>query len=303
MWLSGNPLGRGIGMEILLESLTEQWQGLVRLSPRILMAVLVLAVFIWIGRLLGRAIVHFLRRGNFKPTHRNFFRNLTAWLLGMIGLITGLNILGLRGLAASLAAGGGVTAIVIGFAFREIGENFLAGFFLAFSRPFEVGDLVQSGELQGTVRSIEMRSTHVRTADGRDIFIPSSQIFNNALINYTKDGLRRLSFQVGIDYADNSEEARQTLLEAVSGTDNVLRDPRPGVNMSALAPQYVELEIFFWIDTFQKGVDLAGVRNEVIERCRCALMAGDYIVSSNVTSNVALGGFKPLEVSVSQAAG
>ncbi|HUV29844.1 MAG TPA: mechanosensitive ion channel domain-containing protein [Acidobacteriota bacterium] len=126
-----------------------------------------------------------LARGNLKPTHRNFFRNLTAWLAGMPGLVLALNVLGLKGLATSLVAGGGITAVVPGFAFRQIAENFLAGFFPAFSRPFEIGDLIESGDLQGTVTSTEMRSMHVRAVNGRDVFIPSSQIFNIPLINYT----------------------------------------------------------------------------------------------------------------------
>jgi len=288
-------------MDILVESLTEEWQSLVRLSPRLLVAMVIFAVSILIGRLFGKAAVHILARGNFKSTHRNFFRNLTAWLVAILGLILALNVLGLKGLAASLVAGGGITAIILGFAFREIGENFLAGFFLAFSRPFEIGDLIQSSDLQGTVKGIELRSTHIRTVDGRDIFIPSSQIFNNALINYTKDGLRRLSFQVGIDYANDSQKARQVLLKAVNDVEQVLHDPSPGANMSALAPQYVELDVFFWIDTFKEGVNLAAVLNEVIEQCRRALMTGDFTVSANVTSNVALGSFKPVDVRLAQA--
>ncbi len=289
-------------MDIVIESLSQEWQSLVRITPRLLVALVIFAISILVGRLLGKAVVHILASGDFRPTHRNFFRNLTAWLVAVLGLIIALNVLGLKGLAASLVAGGGITAIILGFAFREIGENFLAGFFLAFSRPFEIGDLIQSSDLQGTVRGIELRSTHIRTADGRDIFIPSSQIFNNALVNYTKDGLRRLSFQVGIDYSNDSQKARQVLLEAVNDVDQVLKDPAPGVNMSALAPQYVELDVFFWIDTFKEGVNLAGVRNDVIEQCRCALMAGDFTVSANVTTSVALGGLEPVDVRLAQAA-
>jgi len=288
-------------MDILLESMMEEWQGLVRLTPRVLVAILVVIVSIFAGRLIGKVVVSVLSRGNFRPTHRNFFRNLTAWLVAMLGFIVALNVLGLKGLAASLVAGGGITAIVLGFAFREIGENFLAGFFLAFSRPFEVGDLIQSGDFQGVVKSIELRSTHIRSADGRDIFIPSSAIFNSPVTNFTKDGLRRLSFRVGIDYADDSEKVRRLLVETSRGVDNVLDAPEPGAIFSGLLAQYVELEVFFWIDTFKEGVDLGTVRNEVIERCRRVLMSSGFTVSANVTSNVALGGYSPVDVRVDRS--
>ncbi|MFH1374775.1 MAG: mechanosensitive ion channel [bacterium] len=287
-------------MDILLESLTEEWQSLVRLSPRLLMALLVFVVSIFVGRLIGRGVVGLLSRGNFGPTHRSFFKGLTTWVVAIIGLIIGLNVLGLKGLATSLVAGGGITAVVLGFAFREIGENLLAGFFLAFSRPFEIGDLIQSGEFQGIVTSIELRSTHIRTADGRDIYIPSSEIFNKAVTNFTEDGLRRLSFTVGVDYADDTEKARQLLSETTMGVSYVLDDPRPGAIFSGLLAQYVELEVFFWVDTFEEGVNLGAVRNEVIERCRRALMSGRFTVSANVTNNVALGSYQSIAVRVNQ---
>jgi len=289
-------------MEIFIESLTTEWHNLVRLTPRILTALLLFVVFLSIGRLIGRAVWHLVAKGNLKPTHRNFFRSLTAWLFAIFGLIMGLNVLGLKSLAASLVAGGGITAVVLGFAFREIGENFLAGFFLAFSRPFEVGNLIQSGEFQGIVKSIELRSTHVRTADGRDIFIPSSQIFKDALVNFTKDGLRRLSFTVGIDYGDDSARAREILLETIAGIEGVLPDPKPATNMSALGANFVVLEVAFWIDTFQKGADLFRAQNNVMEQCRRALSENGFTFSSNVTTIVALAGYQPIDVRLEKSA-
>lgn len=216
-------------MEILLGSLVQEWHNLLRILPRIFMALVILSLSILVGRAIGRGLVRFLERGNFSRTHQKFFQTAIQWVLALIGIIISLNLIGLRGIASSLLAGGGVTAVVLGFAFREIGENFLAGFVLAFSRPFEVGDLIQSEELLGEVRGIELRHTHIRTADGRDIFIPSSQIVNKPFVNYTKDGLRRPSFTVGIDYADDSDRARQILLKVVQSTEGVLEAPPPGV--------------------------------------------------------------------------
>jgi len=289
-------------MDILLETLTDEWQSLVRLTPQIVVAIIVLLASIIIGRVVGRVVVGVLSRGNFRPTHQSFFRKLSIWLIAILGFIVALNVLGLKSLAGSLVAGGGITAIVLGFAFRQIGENLLAGFFLAFSRPFEVGDLIESGNLQGIVQSIELRSTHIRAADGRDIFIPSSEIFNNPVTNFTRDGLRRLSFKVGIDYADDSEKARRMLFETAQSVENVLSSPAPGAIFSGLLAQYVELEVYFWIDTFDPKVDLGTVRNEVIERCRRNLVSSGFTVSSNVTSNLALGGYGPVEVRVGNAA-
>jgi small conductance mechanosensitive channel len=283
-------------VEILFQSLIEDWHSLLRLAPRIVLAVLVIVISFQVGRVLGRIFARVLAHGRLTDTHRNFFRGLFAWTFGIIGIILALNLIGLNGLAAGLLAGGGITAVVIGFAFRQIGENFLAGFFLAFSSPFKIGDLIQSGDLQGVVRGIELRSTHIRTADARDIFIPSSRIFNDPLVNFTRDGLRRPSFTVGIDYADDSQEARRLLLEAARATPNVLPDPEPGANISALAPDYVEIEVFFWINTFGEGISFPRIRTEVMERCRRALVSGGFTVSSNVTTNLEGGRGEPFEI-------
>ncbi len=288
-------------MDILLDSLNNEWRNLVQLSPKILLALLLFAASILVGRLASSVVVKILSRGNLRLTHRNFFRGLTKWVIATLGLILGLNVLGLKSLATSLVAGGGITAVVLGFAFREIGENLLAGFFLAFSRPFEIGDLIQSGDFQGIVKSIDLRSTHIRSADGRDIYIPSSEIFNKAVTNFTKDGLRRLSFRVGIDYADDSDLARKLLVDTAREVSHTLDDPAPGAVFSGLLPQYVEMEVFFWINTFDEGVGLEAVRSNVIERCRRALMSGGFTVSANVTSNLALGSFRPLSVQINQA--
>lgn len=288
-------------MQIVLESLQELWTNFLRLSPKIGLALIILILLIAIGRLVGGLLMRVLARGKFSATHRNFFRSLIVWLFAIFGIFAGLNILGLQGIAAGLLAGGGVTAIVIGFAFRGIGENFLAGFFLAFSRPFDVGNLIQSGEFQGIVKSIELRSTHIRSADGRDIFIPSAQIFNDPLINFTRDGLLRLSFKVGIDYNDNAAEAIRLLLDTVATVKEVLAEPGPGVIIADLNPAYVELEIFAWADMFKSGVDLGRVRTDVIESCRRALIKSGFTISADIASNIAVGGRTPLDISVQQA--
>ncbi len=283
-------------MEQLLERLEGSWQELLARAPDFALAAVLVVASWWLGRLAGRGAARLLERGSFTLTHKAFFRTLTRWLVTLLGLILALNVLGLQAVAAGLLAGGGITAVALGFAFRQIGENFLAGFFLAFSRPFEVGHLIQSGELVGVVKGIELRSTHIRTADGRDIFIPSGQIFNNPLINFTRDGLRRPSFKVGIDYGGDPGAACRRLLAAVQSVPGVLADPAPSVYVDTFAPLYLELEVTFWINTFAAGVDLFRIRGEVMERCLAALKEGGFALSADVVSSVALGASGPLVV-------
>ena len=290
-------------MEILIDSLTEEWQNLVRLTPRLAVALATVLVFWYLGRSVSRLLTRIAARDGFRTLHLSLFRKLVVFVFAVLGVILALHILDLKVLAASLAAGGGITAVILGFAFREIGENILAGVFLAFSRPFQIGDLIQSGDLQGVVRSIELHTTHIRSAHGRDIFIPSSRILGSPLINFTVDGLRCLSFKVGVDYGDDTAAARLLLSEAVDSVPGVERHPPTQVHLSNLADQWVEIEVSFWVDFKRPDIRPVAVRTEVLERCRRALMAEGFTVSSNVSSNVALSGLKPVEVRMAGEAG
>jgi small-conductance mechanosensitive channel len=133
-------------MEYMIESLTSDWETFLRFAPRIIYATLLLTVVISLSKFLGRAVADLLAGKTGIKTDVHFIRYLVSWTLSAIGVLLALGVLGLEGVAAGMLATGGVFAIVAGFAFREIGENLLAGFFLSFSRPFELKDLIRSGD-------------------------------------------------------------------------------------------------------------------------------------------------------------
>lgn len=130
-------------MELMMDTLNADWESLLRFAPRLFYGLIVFVIFLTVGRLLGRLVERVLQRSDSLRTNMGFLRRLTTWSVALIGIMLSLSIMGFKGVAASMLATGGVMAVVLGFAFREIGENFLAGFFLTFSRPFEIGDLVK----------------------------------------------------------------------------------------------------------------------------------------------------------------
>jgi small-conductance mechanosensitive channel len=280
------------------EALRSIWQGLAQLTPELVVS-LVIVVLTWlVGRGIGRLVLSLLTRGRMREIQRQFFRRVVTWAVYLVGFVLILNVLGLRTAAAGLAAGGGITAIILGFAFRQIGENFIAGMFLAFGSPFKVGDLIESGGQKGIVQSIELRSTHIRTADGRDIFIPNAQILNEPLINFTRDGFLRPTFTIGVDYGDDVLAACRLLSEEVSKVESVREDPSPLVTVHAFEDAWVEIEVAFWIDVFEQGVSLPEVRSVAMDRCRRALLEAGFTVSSDTTTAVSLASRQPIEVRV-----
>jgi small-conductance mechanosensitive channel len=258
---------------------------MVALAPQLLAAAAALAVCVVIGHLLGEGLSRMLTRGERRNRYSRLVNRGVRAGFALIGVILGLQILGLTAVATSLLATGGLMAVVLGFAFREIGENLLAGIFLGVSRSFEVGDLIESSGSIGHVREIELRQVWIRSADGRDIFIPSAQILRNVLVNYTRDDLRRAEFTVGIDYGDPIPAARDLLLRVISRVPGVLDDPAPSVRVSELAPQYCELEATLWVNT-EQDPRLLAVRTQAMEGAVAALREAGYTLSSDVVTAV-----------------
>jgi small conductance mechanosensitive channel len=283
-------------MDRITETLASAMGPLTGLLPQIIAAGLALLIFAILGRAVAMAGDKVFARGERAERYASITRRVIRWTFGLIGLALALQVLGLTAVATSLLATGGLVAVILGFAFREIGENLLAGLFLGLSRSFEVGDLIESTGHIGRVRNIELRHVHLRSSDGRDIFIPSAQIFRNVLVNFTRDGLRRGEFVVGIDYGDSLEEARSILQAEAEGVSHVLAKPAVAVNVSGFMPNYVELTVHFWVDT-ERGPGLLEIRTAVMQACLAGLRREGFTLSAEVSSAVSLS---PVEVELGQ---
>ena len=284
-------------IEQLKEAFFAEYISFIDFFPRLLIGLFALVVVYIIGKGLASGVLQILKRSSFPSTYHTFFSKLIKGVALFLGVILFLNLIGYGTLAASLLAGGGLTAVMLGFAFKDIGENFLAGFFLVFSRPFNKNDVIETDDITGTVKEIQLRHTHIRTAEGCDVFVPSAQLFTKPLFNYTLDGLRRGSFTVGIDYSNDAEKAIEILLEITNTTTGVLDEPKSGVSVSSLLPSYIELSITFWINAKDQEHGLAIVRSRLMNRIKNALRDHGFTLSSDVTTALTM---ETLDVSVSQ---
>ncbi|NNF08240.1 MAG: mechanosensitive ion channel [Candidatus Eisenbacteria bacterium] len=286
-------------MDIILETIRADWDSFLKLAPRIVYGILVFFALTVLGRILSAAVLRVLRESNVPPINHLFFSRVIKWVFVLLGVSAALVVMGFEGMGASVLAGGGMTAVVLGFAFKGILENFLAGFSLLMDHTFRVGDLIESSGHQGKVESISLRHTHIRAADGRDIFIPSFQIFSNPLVNYTKDGYRRFAFTMGLDYRDDIGKARDLLEKTVRKSGLVLEAPSVGVIIKELSANFVTLQVHYWIDTHKKQ-PVASVPTALMNLCREAILEAGYTVSSEVTTAVTLGSPDSLDVTVRQ---
>lgn len=283
-------------MDYITETLRADWQAFLAFSPRLLYAAVLLGGFWVAGGLAGRLVARVLGRSQRLRPNTRFVQRITNWTLRVAGLLLALGVMGFQGVAASLLATGGVLAIVLGFAFREIGENLLAGLFLTFSRPFEIGDLVSTGDLTGTVRAIDIRSTHLRTAEACDVFVPNAQIFREKLYNYTRDGLRRPGFTVGVAYHDEPEKVLQLLESAARKVPEVLAEPAAFASVKQFADSHIIYEVVFWMDTRHSKRSVDALATDVKVGCWRALSEAGMTFSTDVSSALDIRSVPPLRI-------
>lgn len=172
------------------------------------------------------------------------------------------------GAASGILAGAGVSAIILGFAFKDIGENFIAGFFLAFSRGFSIGDVIEVAGVKGRVNSINLRTTHLRTFDGRDVFMPNALLVKNPLSNYTRDGLLRYDFVVGLDYATNISDAVKLIMKTLDAEKRIEHqdDLKPFALLEQFSTSRINLRVSYWVNSYDFLGPIAFLQTDVMNK-------------------------------------
>jgi len=257
----------------------QYYDTLVQWVPSLMIGLIVFIVFLLIARGLRNILIKYLTKHTDDLLIAQFIVRLVYILFVIIGIAAALSSGGFEGIATKLLAGAGVSAIILGFAFKDIGENFLAGILLAFKRPFRIGDLVEMKDTKGRITGLNLRETLIKTLDGKDVFIPNSMIIKNPITNYTLDGYFRDSFVLGLDYGENYTQAIDIIYQTIQGLNNGLGTGRePIIEVKDLGPSTLNLHIHFWLVTNKPEFNIPGLRTLVITEVLDALStAGFYM--------------------------
>lgn len=175
-----------------------------------------------IGKLVKRAAD---RRG--RESLGDVVGTMVHWAIVFVGLMLPITIVALTVTPGDLFAGLGVSSVAIGFAFRDILQNMLAGIIILLRHPFAVGDQIVSGGHEGTVEKIETRATMIKTCDGRRVVIPNSEIYTDSVIVNTAFDTRWSEYDIGIGCNDDWALARQTMEKAFATVKGAERNPAP----------------------------------------------------------------------------
>ena len=261
----------------LLDQISAYYESIIALMPKLILGIVIILVFWYLSSLFKRWSGKWLRLRMDDPLLAVFLSRLVKATFLTIGLLAFLQVVGLGKAAGSLLAGAGISAFVIGFAFKDIGENFLAGILMAFKRPFRIGDVIESGDIKGTIIGLSLRDTQVKTFDGKDVYIPNGMILKNPIINYTIDGFLRQEFDVGLDYGSDISQAIKVILGALAKVPGILQNEKaPSVLVNELGSSSLNLKAYYWLDTFDHNVSGLEVKNQAVEHTLLALDAAGF---------------------------
>lgn len=225
----------------------QMWEAFLAAVPGFIVAAVILAITFVAARIVkwsARSIARSKRaRGPALLVAR-----LWSGAIIVIGILVALAI-AIPSLDFAAALGAlGLGGIVIGFALKDIVQNFLAGILILFNRPFRIGDQIRTSDHEGTVEDIQVRATLLRTYDNRRIVIPNSELFTNRVTVLTAYDQVRQAIRVSVPDEVPIKEVRSLILHRVAELEEVLDDPSPQVLVRDLEPDATVLEVRFWVD-------------------------------------------------------
>ncbi|QIE58446.1 mechanosensitive ion channel family protein [Rasiella rasia] len=282
--------------ETILTAAEGYYDKMLSLLPRIAMGIFVIVA----GILIAQLITNFFRKRIMKkaqdPLMARFLTQAVKIILILIAIMIALDVAGLRAVAAGILTAAGGAAIVLGFAFQDIGKNFLAGIILAFNRPFGVDDTIMVDSHFGKVKALNFRYTHVKTTDGRDIYIPNSDVLTKPVENYTADGFFRVDFVVGIGYEDDIDRGKQIIMDILNANTEIVHDDvhENFVIENELAASTVNLKVFFWIHTVDYRRASRQLRGKIIKEVKEAFIKAKFIMPGDITEIKLYGGQKDI---------
>ncbi|UAB80535.1 mechanosensitive ion channel family protein [Marixanthomonas sp. SCSIO 43207] len=270
--------------ETVVAAVENYYEEFLIVLPRIALAIFIVVAGILIAQVITNLFKRrFLNKAE-DPLMARFLAQALKIILSLIAIMVALDVAGLSGIATGILTAAGGAAIILGFAFQDIGKNFLAGIILAFNRPFNINDTIMVDTHFGKVKALNFRYTHVKTTDGRDIYIPNSDVLTKPVENYTADGFYRVDFTVGIGYEDDIEAAKTIIQQILdSNKDIVHNDTHENfVIESELAASTVNLKVLFWVHTIDYRKASRVLRGQVIQQIKVALDTNGFNLPADV---------------------
>ncbi len=247
----------------------EQLMHLLSKLPQLLLAILIVLVAFWLGGVISRRMRIITRLRSSNPYADGLLRNGVRAVVSLAGVLIALDVLNATSLVGAVLGSAGVVGLVLGFAFKDIAENYISGILLSLRRPFSPDDSVRIDTYEGRVVALSSRATILMTSDGIHLQLPNSLVFKSVLLNYSRNPKRRFDFSLAVNHAASLHTAMDTGLATLAAVDGVLDQPAPNALVQTVTIEGVGLHFTAWID--QTHNDLSRTRSEAIRQVRTAL--------------------------------
>ena len=260
-------------LQTVWQQLTQMVKGAIQLIPNILIAIVVFIIFWFIAKFSRRLIKNITR----KKQSRNLglvLARLSQGLIILLGAFLALAIVVPSFKPGDLLQLLGVSGVAIGFAFKDILQNFLAGILILITEPFVMGDQIVFGDFEGTVENIQTRATTIRTYDGTKIVIPNGELYTNSVKVNTAFEKRRLQYDIGIGYGDDIAQAKQVILEVLREDPEALSDPPPEALVVDLADSTINIRARWWVEPPRRAEILDSQDQVLTNLCNRLVAAG-----------------------------
>jgi len=269
-------------LRLLSESFFNMARGFIEHVPNLLIGFFVI-LGTWLFSWLSQKVLHRLIDGRrMRQSLKDLFSKLLSISIWVAGLLAASIAIFPSVRPESILAGLGLSSIAIGFAFKDVVENFLAGFLILVREPLEIGDVIRCGDVEGRVEQITIRDTLIRQPDGQRVIVPNGKLFKEPVWIRTDQEHRRVTVTVGIAYGEDIRTARDVITDAVQGLESVDKSAGVEVFVHELNSSSVDFRVSWW--TGSTPGEVRRSRDEVVEAVKYSLDdAGIQIPFPHVT--------------------
>ena len=220
--------------------------------PKLGLSLLIFFIGWLVARWAARATEKALKLRNVDQELIVLFKMLVRWGIVVLAFYFAAETLA-PGQLTAFIAGLGIAAFAIGFALQDVAKNFFAGILLLLQQPFDIGDTIEVAGFTGTILNITLRSTEMRTSDGRFVSIPNADVFVNPIVNFTQAPRRRVELAVGVAYNSDLDQVSRTAITAIQDIPGLLDDPSPSVTFNNFGDSAIGFSLFYWLDMAEIG--------------------------------------------------
>ncbi len=258
-------------VEIFQSNIQSFITGFIDLLPEI--AVSTAFLFLTYGLVKGQKyfVPRALNKIGMKSVLVELITTVTSGLLWMIGIIVACGIIFPSITPGKILTALGLGSIAIGFAFKDIFENFMAGVLIILREPFHIGDVIEVDDVSGVVETISIRDTVIIDLDQEKIVIPNAMLFKNKVRVFTAYEKRRASIICGIAYGEDIEKAKRCMEKALKGISTISTDHKVEIKAIEFNSSSIDIQILWFTDS--KPSEIRESKDQVITAIKKALDA------------------------------